>query len=77
LDKDNQNCFVRLDTLKFGKYDAVFCFTDGVAKRNDVLDILGVRSGSNTVNALKQVDNGKDFEGRNSNTEHLKRSKKK
>jgi hypothetical protein len=64
--------FVRLDTLKFGVYDAVLCFSDGVPKKNDVLNILGVRSGSNTVNALKQTDVERD-----GNTEHLKRSKKK
>jgi hypothetical protein len=32
---------VRLDILKFGVYDAVLCFNDGVGKRN-VLNILGV-----------------------------------
>jgi hypothetical protein len=36
--------------------NAVLCFNDGVAKKGDVLNILGVRSGSNTVNALKQID---------------------
>jgi hypothetical protein len=44
LDKDIQNCFVRLDTLKFGVYIAVLCFSDDVAKKNDVLNILDVRS---------------------------------
>jgi hypothetical protein len=48
--------FVRLETLKFGVYDAVLCFTGGVARKSDVLNMLGVRSGSNTVNALKQID---------------------
>jgi hypothetical protein len=38
--------FVRLHTLRFGVYDAVFCFNGSVAKRN-VLNILEVRSGSN------------------------------
>jgi signal recognition particle GTPase len=31
------------------------CSKDGVAKENDALNILGVISGSNTMNALKQV----------------------
>jgi hypothetical protein len=35
--------FVMLDTLKFGVYDEVLCFNGGVAKRNDALNILGVR----------------------------------
>jgi hypothetical protein len=47
LDKDIQNCFVRLDKVRFGVYDAVLCFNDDAAKKNDVLNILGVRSGSN------------------------------
>jgi hypothetical protein len=34
--------FGRLDALKSGVYDAVLCFNDGVAKRNDVINILGV-----------------------------------
>jgi hypothetical protein len=55
LDKDIQNCFVRLDTLKFGVYDVVFCFDDGVAKKNNALNLLGLKSGSNTVSALKQI----------------------
>jgi hypothetical protein len=42
----SKTLFVRLDALKFGVYDAVSCFNDSVAKRN-VLNILGVRSGSN------------------------------
>jgi hypothetical protein len=42
----SKTVFVRLDTLKFGVYDAVLCFNDGVAKRC-VLNMLGVRSGSN------------------------------
>jgi hypothetical protein len=46
VDKDIQNCFVRLDTLKFGVNDAVLCFSDDVAKTVDVLNILGMRSGS-------------------------------
>jgi hypothetical protein len=29
---------------------------DGVVKENDALNILGLRSGSNTVNSLKQID---------------------
>jgi hypothetical protein len=48
--------FVRLHTLKFGVYDAVLCFNDGVARKNCVRNILGVRSGSNPVNALTQID---------------------
>jgi hypothetical protein len=47
LDKAIQNYFVRLDTLKFAVYDAVLCFNDDVVKKNDVLNILGLRSGSN------------------------------
>jgi hypothetical protein len=39
--------FVRLDTLKFGVYDAVLCFNDGVAENNVGLNKLVVRSGSN------------------------------
>jgi hypothetical protein len=47
----------RLGTLKFGVYDAVLCFiNDGVAKKNGVLYTLGVRSGLNTVTALKQKE---------------------
>jgi hypothetical protein len=34
----------------------VLCFNDRVARNNIVLNILGVRSGSNTVSALKLVD---------------------
>jgi hypothetical protein len=45
--------FVIRDTLKFGVYGAVLCFNAGVAKMNDVLTILGARSGSD---ALKQID---------------------
>jgi hypothetical protein len=52
----SKTVFIRLDVPKFGVYDAVLCFKDGVAKNSDVLNILGVRSGSNTVNALKQID---------------------
>jgi hypothetical protein len=37
--------FVRLDTLRFGVYDAVLCFNDGAARKNDVLNVLGMRSG--------------------------------
>jgi hypothetical protein len=37
----SKTVFVRLDTLKFGVYDAVFCFNDGVAKRN-VLNMSGM-----------------------------------
>jgi hypothetical protein len=37
LDKDNKNCSVRLDTLKFGVYDAVLYFNDDVAKQNGVI----------------------------------------
>jgi hypothetical protein len=51
----SKTVYVRLNTLKFGIYDAVLCFNDGAAKRN-VLNILGMRSGSNTVNALKQIN---------------------
>jgi hypothetical protein len=47
LDKDIQNCFVRLDTLKFGVCDAVLWFSNDVAKKDDVLSILGERSGYN------------------------------
>jgi hypothetical protein len=32
----HKTAFVRLDTLKFGVYDAVLCFNDGVTKKNDV-----------------------------------------
>jgi hypothetical protein len=32
------------------------CFNDGAAKNNGLLSILGVRSGSDTVNILKQID---------------------
>jgi hypothetical protein len=32
----HKTIFVRLDTLKFGVYDAVLCFNDGVVKKNDV-----------------------------------------
>jgi hypothetical protein len=39
----SKTVFVRPDTLKLWVYDAVLCFNDGVAKRNDVLNILGVR----------------------------------
>jgi hypothetical protein len=33
LDKDKKAVFVRLDTLKFGLYDAVLCFNDDIAKK--------------------------------------------
>ena len=47
----------RLDTLKFGIYDAVLCFiNDDIAKKNDVLNTLVVRARSNTVHALKERD---------------------
>jgi hypothetical protein len=52
----HKTVFVRLDTLEFGIYYAVLCFNAGVARKSDVLNILGVRSGSSTVNALKQID---------------------
>jgi hypothetical protein len=52
----HKSVFVGLDTLKFGVYRAVLCFNDGAAKRNDIVNILGVRSGANTVSALKQTD---------------------
>jgi hypothetical protein len=39
----HKTVFARLDTLKFGVYDAVLCLNYGVAKTNDVLTILGVR----------------------------------
>ena len=29
----HKTVFVRLDTIEFGLYDAVFCFNDGVAKK--------------------------------------------
>jgi len=48
LDKDTKPVFVRLDTLEFGPYDAMFCFNDCVAKKCDVLHTLDVRSRSNT-----------------------------
>jgi hypothetical protein len=36
----------RLDTLKFRVYDAVLCFiSNDVAKKNDILNTLGVRFG--------------------------------
>jgi hypothetical protein len=37
---------VRLDTFRFGLYDAVLCLNDGASKRN-ILSMLGMRSGSN------------------------------
>jgi hypothetical protein len=40
----SKTVFVRLDPLKFGVCDAVFCLNDGAAKRN-ILRMLGVRSG--------------------------------
>jgi hypothetical protein len=46
LTRISKTVFIRLDTLKFGVYDAILCFNDGVAKRN-VPNIFGVRSGSN------------------------------
>jgi hypothetical protein len=54
----SKTVFVGLDTLKCGVQDAVLCFNDGVAERN-VLNILGMRSGSNTVNVVKQRDMGR------------------
>lgn len=45
----------RLDTPKFGVYDAVLCFINvDAAKNSAVLNTLVVRSRSNTVNALKE-----------------------
>jgi hypothetical protein len=70
-----RTAFVRLDTLKFGVYDAVLCFNDGVAKRK-ALNILGMRSGSNRE-CCEADRQGKDWEGRNNNTAHLKRRKEK
>jgi hypothetical protein len=46
LTRISKTVFVRLDTLKVGVYGGVLCFNDGVAERY-VLDILGMRSGSN------------------------------
>jgi hypothetical protein len=40
----------------WGTWYSIVSYKNGVAKNNDVLDILGVRSGSNTVNTLKQID---------------------
>jgi hypothetical protein len=70
-----KSVFVRLDTLKFGVYDAVLCFNDGVAKRNDVLNILGVRLAHSEWSEEGRY--GKDLDGRNSNTEHLEKEKSK
>jgi hypothetical protein len=53
--------FVNLDTLRFGVYDSVLCFSDGVAKRL-VLNILCERSGLNTVNTLKQINMERNLE---------------
>jgi hypothetical protein len=47
----------RLETLKFGVYDAVICFiSDDIANINDVLNTLIVRYRSKTVHALKKID---------------------
>jgi hypothetical protein len=43
--------FVRTETLRFGVCDAELCFSSAVVKTNDVLNMLGVRSGSNRVRA--------------------------
>ena len=37
--------FVRLQTLRLGVHDAVFCFNNGVIKKIDVLNLLGVTYG--------------------------------
>jgi hypothetical protein len=47
----------RLDTLKFGVYDAMLCFINyDVTKKSDVLNTLVVRSRSNTMHALKKIN---------------------
>jgi hypothetical protein len=42
----SKTVFIRLDTFKFGIYNALLCFNNGVTERN-VLNMLGMRSGSN------------------------------
>ncbi|XP_069690036.1 uncharacterized protein [Periplaneta americana] len=48
--------FVRLETLKLGVHDAVLSFNNGVSKKIDVLNLLGVRYGSNTFSGLRRID---------------------
>lgn len=45
--------YSKLDTCEYGVHDTVMYLNDFVAKNSDGLDILTVRSGPNTVNALK------------------------
>jgi hypothetical protein len=37
-------------------HDTVLCFNEVVSRKNDVLDILGVRPGPSIVTALKQLN---------------------
>lgn len=48
--------FVQITTLKFGVYDAILCFNDGVTRKLDVLELLGIKSSGNTANSLVQID---------------------
>jgi hypothetical protein len=52
----SKTVFIRPDTLKFGVYDTVLYFNDGVAERN-ILNILGMHEvWLKPVNGLKQID---------------------
>lgn len=56
MDKVTHNCFVRLDTVKFGVFDIVLCCNDGVAKHNAALNLLSLGFCSNTLNVLKKIN---------------------
>lgn len=48
--------YVGLDTLRFGVYDAVICFNDGVSARQQVLEHLGMKVGENTKQGFALID---------------------
>lgn len=51
--------FVRLDTLKFGVYEAVLSFNDGYISKILLFEQLGLKVGQNMVTAMKRLDIGR------------------
>lgn len=48
--------FVRLDTLKFGVYEAVLSFNDGYISKINLIEQLGLKIGKNMVLAMLRLD---------------------
>lgn len=48
--------FIRLDTLKFGVYEAVLSFNDGYISKILLFEQLRLKVGQNMVTAMKRLD---------------------